>query len=448
MENTKRGAGKLLGAAGLSLGTGAILAWYYDVYINWQPKLFALALAALTAGIVLLTLLALQARGERRAALAWKTALSAVAFTGVSLVGVSAVINNLIGKGGLNRQACCVAIPLAAMQVAVLLFLFLRAGGWLGKKLGAALLAVCLAAAALGGALGWPRPEAPNEPFHRLDIFENSVEDSIPQPKIHDIILAHFEQARTDGKTPKCLFIGFDGCRSDALANIVPGESAIMALQADGGGLYNAYAGGDAPRIQDTSTGPGWTTMLTGHWADEPGGTGHTITHNGINKPVEPKLVFIQLLEQGLAKKTAFVVSWGGHFEGDGASYRNDMAYAAENNLDTLWATTANDAATFRDTMALLKAEDCPGMVMCILEHCDHAGHATGFSNKNPIYVQAFRQSDKEALELVNAVKGRETYAQEDWLIVMSTDHGGSSLGHGSQLVQCRQTWLALSKPL
>ncbi|MDR2687462.1 MAG: alkaline phosphatase family protein [Oscillospiraceae bacterium] len=451
MENTKRGGiGKLLGALASSLGIGAALVWYYDIYIHWDEDpsfVISLALAGvlLFAQVVLLTLLTLRARGEKR--LAGKAALSAAAFA-FALVGVSAIINNLIGKGGLNRQACCVAIPLAAMQVIVLLFLFLRATGRLGKKLGAALLAVFLAATALSGALAWPKTAAPNEPFARLDIFQNSVEDSIPQWKIHDIILAHFEKERADGKTPKCLFVGYDGCRSDALANIVAGESGITALQADGGGLYNAYAGGDPPRIQDTSTGPGWTTMLTGHWADEPGGTGHTIVTNGINKTVEPKLVFTQLLEQGLARKTAFVVSWGGHFEGEGASYRSDIAYWAENNLNAAWQTTPSDAHTYRETMAQIQSADAPDMVMCILEHCDHAGHATGFSNKNPLYVQAFRQSDREALALIDAVKARGTYAQEDWLILISTDHGGSSLGHGSQLEQCRQTWLALNKPV
>ena len=459
MENTKRGGKwQLLGALGLCLGIGAALAWYCDIYIHWRVGEPSFAISLILVSVLLLgmliplTLLVLRARGEARAALGKKTALSVAAFA-AGLVGVSAVINNLIGNGGLARQATCMALPLAAAQVLVLLFLFLRATGRLGKKLGAALLGVFLAAAALIGALTWPKPEVPAEPFARLDIFANSVEDSIPQWKIHDIILAHFDRQRDlslsamDGKTPKCLLIGFDGCRSDALANIVEGESGIRALQADGGGLYNAYTGGDGERIQDTSTGPGWTTMLTGHWADEPGGTGHTIVNNGINKPVEPKLVFTQLLEQGLARETAFIVSWGGHFEGNGASYRNDMAYCAENHLNAVWRTMPDDAGTYRETMALVQAADGPDMVMCIFEHCDHAGHATGFSNKNPLYVKAFQQADREALALINAVKARPTYADEDWLILISADHGGRMLGHGSQDKECRQIFLALNKP-
>ncbi|MDR2686550.1 MAG: right-handed parallel beta-helix repeat-containing protein [Oscillospiraceae bacterium] len=116
----------LLAAAGLA----AALAWYYDAYVNWQPKVFSYTLVALSVGIIALTLLALWARGERKAtALLWKTALSLIAFTGVSLCGVSYIINNVIGKEAMARQASMVALPLAAAQILVLCVLSLRSPG-------------------------------------------------------------------------------------------------------------------------------------------------------------------------------------------------------------------------------------------------------------------------------------------------------------------------------
>jgi len=141
------------------------------------------------------------------------------------------------------------------------------------------------------------------------------------------------------------------------------------------------------------------------------------------------------------------LVSWGGHFESDTASYRNDIAYCEEQNLDAAWVTMPDDAGTFAQTLAQVESADCPDMIMCTLEYCDHTGHGTGFGNKNPLYVQAFRDSDRDALALINAVKARATYADEDWLILISTDHGGSGKGHGSQLTECRQVFTAANKP-
>ena len=445
METTKRrGKLQLLSVLGLCLGMAAALAWYYDAYTNWQPIAFALALVAVSVGIILLTLLALRARGEK--GIAWKTALSMLVFTGIILGGVPAVINNVIGGGKWARQAAWIALVLAAAQLTVLLYLFLRGTGRLSKKAGAALLSACLAATAFSGVWMFVKPDPVITQLDLMEIYDNSIEDSFQQGIVHDIVLEHFSRERADDKTPKCLLVGFDGCRADALATINKSRSGIMALKAQGGGVYYAYTGGEPPQEQATSTGPGWTTMLTGHWAEEPGGTGHTITGNGISKPVEPKLIFTQLLEQNLAKKTAFIVSWNGHFKDRNASYLNEMAYCKAHGLDAVWITKTSDAGTFRKTLAEAKAADGPDMVMCILEHCDHTGHSSGFSNKNPDYVKAFRDSDREALALIDAVKNRAAYAEEDWLIIITTDHGGDGTSHGSQAAGCRQTFVALNK--
>jgi len=141
-------------AAGLGAVLAAAFVWYYDVYVYWQPKLYPFAIIALVLGVAALTLLALRARGEdKRAALAWKTALSAVAFAG-ALIGVSAIINNAIGGGRMARQAAAVALPLCAAQVLVLYVLLLRAGKSLSRK-AVALMSAGLAVFALSaGVLG------------------------------------------------------------------------------------------------------------------------------------------------------------------------------------------------------------------------------------------------------------------------------------------------------
>lgn len=48
--------------------------------------------------------------------------------------------------------------------------------------------------------------------------------------------------------------------------------------------------------------------------------------------------------------------------------------------------------------------------------------------------------------EIIKTIEARSTYAQEDWLIIISTDHGGTGTSHGGQTPFERMTWLACNK--
>lgn len=102
-------------------------------------------------------------------------------------------------------------------------------------------------------------------------IFDNTYETKIPQTVVSKVILSHFEKS---DKTPKCLFIGWDGCRADAMKYIAKSESekisgandtalysAISELK-NSGGLYVTYVGGEDDDPQETSTAQGWASAL------------------------------------------------------------------------------------------------------------------------------------------------------------------------------------------
>jgi beta-lactamase superfamily II metal-dependent hydrolase len=142
MKNAKRGgASRSFAALALGAGLAAAMAWYYDVFIRWNPQLYPCAIIALAAGVILLTLAALRARGARKALpLILKTALSVAVFLAL-LVGVSYIINNVVHGGGNALLAARVAIPLAGAQLLALyaLLLWRMASG--GAKAGATLAA-------------------------------------------------------------------------------------------------------------------------------------------------------------------------------------------------------------------------------------------------------------------------------------------------------------------
>lgn len=106
-------------------------------------------------------------------------------------------------------------------------------------------------------------------------IFDNTYETKLPQTVINTIILKHFE---TTERVPKCLFIGWDGCRADAMKYLLKSNdekisgyndtnifSAVSSLKTSGG-LYVTYAGGEEDSPQETSTAQGWASEICGKW--------------------------------------------------------------------------------------------------------------------------------------------------------------------------------------
>jgi len=297
----------------------------------------------------------------------------------------------------------------------------------------------------------------------RMGIYNNRTRDSVPQTEFFDLIMDHFSQERDDDRTPKAIMIVYDGARADALINTVDcDESAIFLLQREGGHIYHMYTGGVFLRNQQgTDTAQGFATILTGQWANGPGG--HGVLTNSHTKAVEPPLVFQPLLEGSYVDSAAFVVSWNGHFSranADGvpnANYSNDVALFQELGLTCAddmaqgamqWSMNPNDDASIATTIGMLEDPNGPGFVVVSLEHVDSAGHRTTFGNHSPAYVEAFRTSERAGLDMINAIRERPTYEQEDWLIMITSDHGGYSFYHGRQFQVARQVFLAVNRDL
>ena len=118
----------------------AAICWYYDIYVNWQPKIYPFAVVAVLLGNILLTLLTLWVGGERKAApFIWKTLLSTVVFI-ATLFTPSLLINNVMHLGA--TLAANVAVPLVAAHLLVLFVLLVR-------KLQGPVIAICLAVSCL-----------------------------------------------------------------------------------------------------------------------------------------------------------------------------------------------------------------------------------------------------------------------------------------------------------
>lgn len=278
--------------------------------------------------------------------------------------------------------------------------------------------------------------------------LRNDRNSMLAQIDIVPFVINHFTERETgDSRRPKAVVINYDGCRADMLTLLSPETSAVFSNAAEGG-LYLMYTGGEGDRIQNTRTAPGFTTQFTGEWAR--GESGHGVFNNGLIKKDEPRTHLVRLAEKGF--RTAFHFLWGAYR----TIFSSDRKYCRENNLPVEWNRCRPpvemrdnpDEALFTEVIERISREgkDEVDFLTCIFENTDLAGHHYGFSPESDPYRQALFEIDSYAVRIINAIKNRTTYADEDWLILISTDHGGLRLTHGGQSVYERTVWVSSNK--
>lgn len=285
------------------------------------------------------------------------------------------------------------------------------------------------------------------EKLESLSILENTWQTALNQTTMHRLIRQHFLAPLPEGKeTKKAIVIGYDGCTCEMLHYLDREQSGIHYLLENGGHGVFSYAGGapyPQPITQETSTAPSWCSMLTGELAE------HTkIVDNGITKAVEPKTLLLTLVEEKLAKSSAFYVSWEGHFAEDGATYLDEKQYAEEHHLSTVFACAADDEGTRENVLNDISAADGSDFIFCILEYTDHTGHGVDYLPEKPEYLQAFHDAETTGIQIINAIQNRASYNTEDWLILITSDHGGYHCGHGGPTLQERITFIISNKDI
>ena len=284
--------------------------------------------------------------------------------------------------------------------------------------------------------------------LNSFSMMDNTWQTAVPQTRVYDLIKAHFDAPLPQGKTQKkAIVIGYDGCRVENFRLLENSKkSAINLLLEDGGHAAFCYAGGaNYPHSlrQNTDTAPGWCSMLTGVLSDV-----HHITANLQPKAVEPKTLVTTLPEDGVIRKSAFYTTWTGFFVESEATYVHEWKYVRQNHINAKFRCGFVDDLTRRLVNAELKRKNCADFVFAVFDYTDHAGHATGFTVENPDYVSAFREEDAVGAKVIETIRARKTYDTEDWLILISTDHGGNDCGHGGPSFEERMTFIVSNKDI
>jgi predicted AlkP superfamily pyrophosphatase or phosphodiesterase len=234
----------------------------------------------------------------------------------------------------------------------------------------------------------------------------------------------------------KVLVIGIDGVRPDVLAEA--NTPNIDALIADG-----TFAGEIETKAQ-TISGAGWSSMLTGVWPDK-----HRVTNNDFsgndNASYPDFLTRLELVNPEFS--TFAVLDWPPLGTSDSGGPLISDTLDAKLNFDGEEGEggyAAADAASVAAAVRYLEHQG-PDAAFVYIGNPDVVAHEFGLS---PEYRSSIEQADAHVGELMEALRRRPTYDQEDWLILVSTDHGHKDEGgHGGDSPEERTVFFIASGP-
>jgi|GEM_PF-634429 len=229
------------------------------------------------------------------------------------------------------------------------------------------------------------------------------------------------------------LVIGIDGLRGDAIQCPGCADTPNLDLLIQGGAFHDdVVTGGQHGGIlQSTISGPGWATAMTGFWAD---GHGVETNSNAVGNELERMHVF-DLIKLAYPSASAAVV----------ADWTNLTTNLAPERADVLHQNAAKDSdeATER-VLAWLDWDVAPTAVFYYLHNVDI--HSDAYDPDNAYYQGVIEYEDAQIGEVMDGITARiSNFPEEEWLIVVTSDHGGLGDGHGGQSDEERRTFLILN---
>lgn len=258
-------------------------------------------------------------------------------------------------------------------------------------------------------------------------------------------------QMSNDNLKKKVLFIIVDGISSDQLRQA---NTPFIDSISNQGSFSRAYVGGKKGAYSETPTvsAVGYNSLLTGTWANK-----HNVYGNGIKNPNYNYPTIFRLYKNRFPNgKIGVFSSWL-----DNRTKLVGDALEATDNLkvdyfyDGLEYDTVNyphdrernfmkliDYKVADQTVKVIE-EKAPDVSWVYLEFSDDMGHGFGDSER---FYAAIQFEDELVGKIWKAIRERENKFNEDWLLIITTDHGRNEKngkGHGGQSERERSTWIA-----
>lgn len=260
----------------------------------------------------------------------------------------------------------------------------------------------------------------------------------------------------TNASTPKAIFIIVDGIPADVIESVETpylDEIASAGGNANTNGYTKAYTGGEVggPTQSPTISAVGYMNLITGTWANK-----HNVWGNKVKDPDyrywdifriarahKPQLhtaLFstwednrTKLIGNGLPQAGGDKLSYAfDGFEKDTERFPHDKYHRHIEKIDDLVAAETARYIT----------QEGPDLSWVYLEYTDSVAHGYGDSIE---FVNAIKRADERLGQIWKAVLKRQQEFNEDWLMIVTTDHGRDAetgKHHGGQSDRERSIWV------
>ncbi len=216
----------------------------------------------------------------------------------------------------------------------------------------------------------------------------------------------------------KAILIGLDGVRTDCF--LQARTPHIDALLPTSRYTWNAMS------EFKTISGPAWTTMLTGVHMEKHGVLDNDFKSRNLNYQT---LFFLAKQSNPQMKAVAF------------SNWRPIITKIFETGVLDRRGSGSDKKMTRKIISSIRNNEG--DLYFLQLDDCDGAGHKYRYAIDSPKYLQAIEKLDKQVGKIIDVIKKRPK--EEDWLIIVVSDHGGDGKSHGAPTVGCLTVPLIIS---
>ena len=251
--------------------------------------------------------------------------------------------------------------------------------------------------------------------------------------------------------SPKAVFVIVDGIPADVIERVpTPTIDAIAAV----GGYGRATVGGPIGEPGETPTisAPGYMSLVTGTWANK-----HNVYDNyGISPDYDYWNLFRLARSEKPELQLGIFSTWTdnrtillGEGLAEAGNWRFDVVVDGFEDDESRFPPRPMDAqiadiddVVSREAGKLIESKG-PDLSWVYLQYTDDVGHERGDS---PELDQAVVDMDARLGLVWSAVQARQKDFGEDWLVIVTTDHGrdaDTGRDHGGHSERERTIWIA-----
>ena len=223
----------------------------------------------------------------------------------------------------------------------------------------------------------------------------------------------------------KVLSIALDGLRPDALlaANAPNVDSLVNGTFFGTSGPSGIFPM-NAQAEHLTFSGPGWGAYMTGLHVDR-----HGADTNGFEQVVPGTTDwFVPLEAFNPSLNTRRVLTW----------QIASTSFPSGADIVENYEYNSNGDQLMTNRVVQMMQDPATDAVMMFYSDTDTAGHTCGFSPTAACYIAAIENADGQIGQILSAMHARPNFANEDWLVIVTSDHGGLGTDHSGGLPEQR----------